>query len=118
MGLVGIFFFINGEIIIETTELKDAEEYGDFKIHKRSHYDMWISELEKRTHKPYDYFPRGRVVYNYKDNYFRIFIDRCINKSEIIDRIKTAFCIQRQKIDFVDDDFHYTCHNCNKFYVE
>lgn len=59
---MGIFYYIDGKIINETVELNYAENYGDFKIYKGSHFDMWRKVLEKKTNKPYDYFPRGRVV--------------------------------------------------------
>jgi len=40
MGFVGIFFYINDDIVYESTSIDEAEKYGDFKVHKKGHFIM------------------------------------------------------------------------------
>lgn len=65
----------------------------------------------------FDYYPRGRVIYDVKENEFKIFIDKCINSWEIIDEIINEFKIN-SKVIIYDNDEHYVCHKCNKHYIE
>lgn len=59
----------------------------------------------------FDYFPRGRVVYNKKEKCYYIYHDKCI---EDLNEILKQYKNENYKIL---EDFHYQCHKCNKNYV-
>lgn len=65
---VGIFFVVQGHLLIDTTQLEQGDPYGD-AINFSGHFDYWealnpksaVEQLFKNH--AYDHFPRGRVVY-------------------------------------------------------
>lgn len=63
MGKVGPFYYVKKRVLAECIDIKDAEVYGDFKNGKSSHFEMWDEKYYKIYMKPYDFYPRGRVVY-------------------------------------------------------
>lgn len=68
----GLYFYVNGKLLTDLTDLEHAELYGDCKIGRSSHYEIWDDQYEKIYRKPYDYYPRGRVVYKYLENKYII----------------------------------------------
>ena len=109
---VGLFFVVNGKILFHGCELDKAQNYGDFKIYDKSHYDVWEKHYYKRYKVDYDYFPRGRVAYNKKDNKFFIYRDTCI----AADIIKTLIQCYNE-YELLEDE-HYKCHLCNINYLK
>lgn len=118
MGSVGIFFYINDDLVYESTSIDNAEKYGDFKVHKKGHFEMWEEHLEKKFRRPYDYYPRGRVVYNYINSTFRIFLDKCLKDPKIVEKIMQVFNLQKESIEIDDSDSHYVCSQCNRQFIE
>ena len=121
---VGIFYVIEGKFLSDTTPTKEAEDYGDFKTHVNGHYKVWA--LLKRFVFPkykdldYDYFPRGRVVYNKVQDKYSIYVDKCVMKDKkMVPKIKKEFNLPHNKREvIVQFDYHYQCKNCNPKYVE
>jgi hypothetical protein len=80
---VGIFFFIDNEILMDAVHIEKGEAYGD-AIQHGGHYEFWESLkpniLAERKFKAraYDAYPRGRVVYFPKKEKYIIYADRCI----------------------------------------
>ena len=89
MPKVGLFFYVNGKILTDFVDIAQAQLYGDFKIGDSSHYKIWYKKYEKICNKPYDYYPRGRVVFKYKENKYILYADKCIKKESINEIIKT-----------------------------
>ena len=107
MKYVGLFFVVRDKLLLHKVQLEDAEKYGDFLNYPESHFDIWEKNYEKLYHVDFDYFPRGRIVYNTKENTFYIYYDKCLEG-------KLDELIQ----DFEgENDFHYQCHKCNKNYI-
>src|SRR5271157_4150153 len=72
---VGIFFYADSSLHIESTPLSQAEQRGeDFLIHAGDHKYYWENTLAPSIpgyrDKSYDFFPRGRVAYSIKDRKF------------------------------------------------
>lgn len=123
----GIFWVINNELIAFTEQIDTSGKWST----DLEHYKLW-SELQHKftvNNKTvdYNYFPRGRVMVNPirdKNNNFLhydvfIYIDNCINKSEIVNDIIYEFRLNNPKcnIKYIGADGgitsnHYTCHNC------
>lgn len=117
MGEVGLFFYINGTLLKESNPISEAETYGDFKVGKRSHYDVWDEKYYNKYQRPYDYYPRGRVAYNFKENKYILYADKCIAEKGIRE-IMRAFDIESVNIEIDRTDSHYVCKRCNKDFFE
>ena len=85
---VSLFFVVNGKFLIHCCKKEDGEKYGDF-----------IN------------YPRGRVVYNIKENKYYVYHDKCIK--DLSNIVGTE---DKEKIE-IREDFHYQCHKCNKNYI-
>jgi hypothetical protein len=117
MPKVGLYFYVNGNLLMEAVDISKAERYGDCQIGGSSHYEVWCSKYEKMYKKPYDYFPRGRVVFRFKECKFILYADKCISEKGVQDIIG-AFELEKQNIEIDRDDIHYVCKNCNENYLE
>ena len=82
---IGPFFYIKNKLIHNTCSLEKGRRQAD--------------KLD----------PRGRVVWDITNNRAIIYIDRCINKPEIISKIKVTFELQNYTVAYDD---HYRCRNC------
>ena len=74
---VGAFYFIGNKIISNSVPLKDGDTYGDFTNYS-SHWDLWkslVREYPEYKYFDYDYYPRGRVVFDRKRWKYILYID-------------------------------------------
>jgi hypothetical protein len=122
---VGIFFFVDDELVILSTPLSEGEDDGDFVNDRRGHPECWPSiaqSLEKTEgtgygNKSYDFYPRGRCVYSSKNDQFFLYADRCILRdTNLVERLITTLNLPQDKV-IKDRDFHYKCAQCNPHYV-
>ena len=111
---VGLFFFVDNNFAFSGCTLGAAENYGDFLVYPESHYDIWenYKYLNDDNTIPYDYNPRGRIVYRKSDDTFIIYYDKCVENE--LDRIARDYEGYNVKFEL---DEHYCCHNCNPYYV-
>lgn len=116
MPKVGLYFYVNRKILMDAVDLKDSELYGDFMIGRSSHDEIWNREYLKVYKKPYDYYPRGRIVFKIKEDRYILYADKCIGPKELED-IKKAFELDGEKVT-VASDLHYVCKKCNTEYYE
>jgi hypothetical protein len=91
---VGLFFYVEDEIVMLSTPMSEGENDGDFINDPRGHSDCWEalavdpkhSAVRKNGDKSYDFFPRGRCLYRAKDDRYMLYVDRClVKKSDVID---------------------------------
>lgn len=118
-SFVGIFYIINNILFSEKTEIKKAIKYGNNLTHEGSHDKFWnkrLVKLEISKKVEFDYYPRGRVIYDLKEKVFKIFIDKCINNTKIIGKINRDFNLG-ENIGIYDNDEHYVCSKCNSEYI-
>ena len=108
---VSLFFVVNGKFLIHCCKKEDGEKYGDFINYPQSHMEIWDKYYYKKYHVDFDYFPRGRVVYNIKENKYYVYHDKCIK--DLSNIVGTE---DKEKIE-IREDFHYQCHKCNKNYI-
>lgn len=107
---VGIYWVVKNELVFDMVSLDDAEPYGDALQHG-GHYD-WHDALVPATKSerllkrlPYEYWPRGRVVYFTLRNLFRIYISPRITQGIVAD-IVYLFGLSEQLYEIEYDD-HY-----------
>ena len=122
---VGIIYCVNGELLIDSTPLNEAEKTVDFIDHPRAHNEFWealqevsISEgiMHGITERDYDYYPRGRVLYSINEEQFFVYLDRClIDRKDLIEKIVKHMNLPDGRYK-VMPDFHYQCAICNKDY--
>jgi hypothetical protein len=116
---VGIFWLLNGKLLIDSVPLGEAEPYGDHLTHPRSHVDVW-EQLRLGGKVPgeseYEEFPRGRVMYNTKTQRFTLLADRCILRDkDVVKKIMSELNLPNKNTDNGTDrgtDSHYRCFAC------
>jgi hypothetical protein len=111
---VGIFWLVNGKLVIDSTPLSEAEPYGDSLTHPRSHNDVW--EQYQRIGKVpsdvgYDEPPRGRAMFDRTTETFTILADKCIlSRKDLLAQITDALHLPAKTK--IDTDPHYECFKC------
>lgn len=121
-GLIGIFFVVEKDILMEAVPLSEGEKTVISIDHKGSHYDYWESLVPKTAAekkfkaRAYDAYPRGRVLFHLKRSKFIIYRDKCINKDQIR-LVKEKFKLKNTDCD-LESDAHYKCSECNPLFVD
>lgn len=122
-GSVGIFWGIpapqhSWTILVDATSLAEAEPYGEFLTHARGHYQVWSRWQKTRTpivdrfilqaiaDHEYEFFPRGRIVYNIVTGVFILYTDRRLQRETTIARIASKFGLTAGTF-VVRSDAHY-----------
>ena len=108
---LGIFWLVDGNLLIDSAPLSECEQYGDHRNYPGSHINVW--EQWQRVGKvplesEYEEFPRGRVMYG---TTFTLLADRCILKrKDLIAAIKKELRLPKQTS--LGTDPHYRCFRC------
>lgn len=123
-GSVGIFWGIpepggSWIILVDAASLANAEPYGDFLTHPRGHYEVWTQWQKTRTapvtnrfilqaiaDHEYEFFPRGRIVYNTATRGFILYADRRLQQIATITAIANEFGLTLGAF-VVRSDAHY-----------
>ena len=117
---VGIYWFIDNEVIKDSVLYREGEPYGE-AIQHGSHYDFWqalqpTTEIEKKLKShAYDAHPRGRIVFFPARKVFRLYRDSCLDSNdEVI--VLESFEIEDFDIEFGDDE-QYRCAQCKSLFI-
>jgi hypothetical protein len=112
---VGIIFFVDHKLWVETTPLETAGNYGEFKIHEGDHVIYWdrlILEGVVPRGLEYENVPRGRVAFNTSTRRYRLMLDRCIlRQKSVVATIKQQMGLPPKETDTFTDP-HYRCAGC------
>ena len=112
-GYIGLFFVVEKSLLLHTCAFAEAEKGGDFLNYPESHDDCWQREYYHIYDVDYDYFPRGRIIYNHKTNKYTIYHDKCaVAAAESLHE-----CYTNTNCELVNDE-HYQCYTCNPNYTE
>lgn len=111
---VGLFFVVDGELLLERIALTTAHPYGEFRILDASHDDVWQQHHVRRYRVPYDHHPRGRIVYHEPTRSFIAYMDRCIDET-MCARILAEFGLRGGETRIDRTDAHYVCHRCRRW---
>jgi hypothetical protein len=111
---VGIFWVVNGKPFVFGAPLNEAEPWGEFKNYKEDHIHLWTF-LQRNGLVPcdseYEDHPRGRVVYNTKNDSFMFFADRCILKDKsMVEHLLAE--LHLPSTTNTESDPHYKCKKC------
>jgi hypothetical protein len=112
---VGIFWLLDGEPIIDATPLSKAEPYFTALTHPTAHIDYWALLQHNGTvpaEVEYERPPRGRVVFDQREQRFRLYADKCILcQRKVVRKIMDAMHLPPGKTS-EGRDSHYRCFNC------
>lgn len=112
--LVGIFFVVNDRVLVESSQLSEADLCAEFADHRRSHEVFW-AELQSSGRVPRDQeyfeFPRGRCVYNNLNDQHVLYMDRCIIKRPALVREIRRDLQLPSRVEILTDP-HYRCPVC------
>ena len=115
---VGIFWLVGERLILDASPLSEADPYGDCLTHRNSHIDYWTEQQSLGAvpkEMEYEEPPRGRVVFNRKNERFMLYADRCIlDKSAVVNLIKELMHLPSDRTDVGTDGHfgHYRCYRC------
>ena len=111
---LGIFWLVNGKLLIDSATLSECEKYGDHLNYAGSHIRVWerLQQIGKApVESEYEEYARGRVMCDMKSKSFTLLADRCILKrKELILEIKKQLCLPKQTS--LGTDPHYRCFHC------
>ncbi len=119
---VGIFFFVENEILMDAVPVANGEPYGD-AIQHSSHYEFWESLVprtiteRKFKARAYDAYPRGRVVFFQEKNKYCIYYDPCMKLNDEIVIVTEKFELNGVDIELQNDE-HYKCARCNPYFLD
>jgi len=111
---LGIFWLVDGKLLIDSAPLSECEQYGDHLNYPGSHIDVWeqwkhVGNVSAESE--YEEFPRGRVMCGTSTNTFTLLADRCILKrKDLIATIKDELHLPKQTM--LGTDPHYQCFAC------
>ena len=111
---LGIFWLVDGKLLIDSAPLSECEQYGDHLNYPGSHIDLWEQwrQVGKApAESEYEEYARGRVMCDIETKKFSLLADRCIlNRKELITEIKKQLCLPKQTS--LGTDPHYRCFTC------
>jgi len=114
---VSVWWYINDQFagIEVDVDIGDITSVGGRFINAAvDHWDLW-SDIQKEYNIPsyieYDYYPRGRVIFDALIHKYKVIGDACcVNNVGFQDAIK--FYYKLPSTTLFDTDDHYTCKDC------
>ena len=114
---VGIFWLVNGQLILKSAPLSEVTTRVGFKDLDLNHIDYWeelVGLAAVPVESEYDEFPRGRVVFNTRTEQFSVMLDRCILRRRAL--VRELFRELRLPKDTtsleIKEDLQYRCPVC------
>jgi hypothetical protein len=112
-GQVGVFWLLNGSLVMDSVPLSEAEAYGPSLLYPRGHEEVW-RDWQLQDHVPqdleYDELPRGRV--SLVDGKFVILADACIARDRaLVIGVISEMELPNHRTE-VRTDSHYRCKVC------
>jgi len=114
VGLVGIIFVLGDQVLIESSQLSEAELCAGFANHPGGHEQLWAQlQADGVAPRDEDYIaaPRGRVIFSTQTGY-SLLLDRCIlRKPKLVREIRERMNLPSRELVVSTDD-HYRCAFC------
>lgn len=117
---IGIFFVVDGVLISDLLQVEQGQHYADH-IEHGEHYGYWLNlmpatsaETAFKSHA-YDYYPRGRAVYDVKHRQVKLYVDHCID-APVLATIRFSLALSGDIR--ISHDEHYQCHHCNPMFMD
>ena len=121
IGLFWVLPLLNNKVIYSTISPEDSEKDDDFIGGNDDHYSKWEKLINNATipepynKLEYDQIPRGRVIYNIKDDkYLMLATSSIINNKLLCEYIFINYCNVNDFTKYVlVDDWHYRLFSQN-----
>ncbi|GHU66277.1 hypothetical protein AGMMS49983_15590 [Clostridia bacterium] len=110
--VVGLFFVADGTLLFHGCSFEEGEHSPRFINYPESHVGVWEREYQDIYGVDYDYYPRGRLLYDKQTTFLMIYADPCIK--EVAMKLAMAYKDGPRRIS---TDEHYQCHLCGEDYV-
>ena len=115
VGQVGIIFVLGDHVLIESSQLTDAELCAGFANHRNSHEQFWVRlQADGLAPRDEEYIaaPRGRVIYSTQTEQYSLFLDRCILRNpKLVREIRERMNLPNRRLVVLTDG-HYRCAFC------
>lgn len=111
MNKIGIFFICsNSEIIANHIPYKKGRFLNGLYDSNSDHWELFDSLIFKFDTDDYINVPRGRVIFDERNNQSIIYIDECyLSDEKVLKKIIKLFQVKNYVIK---TDIHYQCPNC------
>ena len=103
---IGPFFYMKGTLLYDAIPMEQGRRQADKLDNPCGHDQLFDRHFR---HGDYIDYPRGRVIWDLSHDRAIIYIDPCIRKPEVLEKIKTAFELGAY---VVEEDEHYHCKKC------
>ncbi|MGL4737698.1 MAG: hypothetical protein ACRCW2_09630 [Cellulosilyticaceae bacterium] len=114
MNTIGLFFVTPEGLLVATYDKKEGERKGGLLIPPHGHEQIWRERFEKTYGEVYDFYPRGRVVFNIASRQYVIYHDRCI-KPMALRPVVEAFGLGEESVRQTMD-IYYDCARCKHLF--
>lgn len=111
---VGIIYFVDAILHIESSPVTAGGAYGRFVIHDADHFQYWAQLVAagRVSDAEYDEHPRGRVAYDTRSKEFSLLADKCILKdTSLVSKVLSSLNLAKEQVR-VQPDLHYRCFKC------
>lgn len=98
------------KLYYDAVSLRDAENYGEFKIHGGGHFELWNKICPQNPNwelSEYEDIPRGRVNFHVPSKIFTVSMCPKLNKPAIKNLIINTFNLPTENVKFDFNDEHY-----------
>lgn len=103
---IGPFFYIRSKLIFNACPLSEGRKQADKMDNSYGHEQLYDDHFITGDYIDY---PRGRVVWDCNNNKAIIYIDPCIRKANVLEKIIKAFDLSEYVLA---EDEHYHCKKC------
>ncbi|MGL4345741.1 MAG: hypothetical protein ACRCTE_11130 [Cellulosilyticaceae bacterium] len=114
MKKIGLFFVTQEGLLVTTYDKKEGEVKGGLISAPCGHEQVWRERFEQAYDKAYDFYPRGRVVFNTTSRQYVIYHDRCIKPIDLRPVIQT-FGLEGENVRQTID-IYYGCERCDSLF--
>ena len=108
-GLLSVWWY-DGESFIGPEDLLDSDSvtaYGRYLQLPYDHYTVWSQEYESTYNEEYDYFPRGRIVFDSLLHKYKVIGDAKIVEDEYMQQKLCKHYGLSQMLTIFEADEHY-----------
>ena len=111
---VGIVYFVDGSLHVDSSPVLAGGSYGHFVIHDADHFQYWARLVAEGSvpNTEYEEYPRGRVAYDTRSKEFSLLADKCIlTDASLVSKVLGTLNLSKEKVR-IQPDSHYRCFEC------
>ena len=107
--LLAVFWYIDGQFVGAEGTLKDGILYGDYLQLDDDHFEIW-DKFNSDKSIEYDYYPRGRIMFNTKIHKFVVVGDcKIVNSYKVKKMLLQYYGLPESTIFEYDEHYQSDC---------